>query len=314
MSATSPAPSRPRRRSKGAVGERGHGWFLLPGLVLFTAVIVLPLLMNTWTSFTSWTGVGTPEWTGLSNYERLFRDATFWASFRHSLAIIVAMVVIPTALGLLLASVLFDVVSKRFGERTSAAFRAGFYLPQVLPVAVAGVVWGWIVHPDDGALDAALQKVGLGSLSHDWLGDPSTALATVMAVMVWFQLGYPLVIFMAGLARVDPELHEAAQLDGASWFQRFRLITIHLIKPEVFVVTLTTTIAALKVFPQIFVLTRGGPGDATIVPSYFAYQNFFEKADVGYGSAIATVLTVVIIAISAVFLRYQARSEQGGDA
>ena len=101
--------------------------------------------------------------------------------------------------------------------------------------------------------------------------------------MIWFQIGYPLVIFMAGLQRVDPQLYEAAELDGASWLQRFLRITIHLIRPEILVVLLTTTIAALKVFGPIFVLTRGGPGTATIVPSYFAYQNFFEKASVGYG-------------------------------
>jgi raffinose/stachyose/melibiose transport system permease protein len=131
----------------------------------------------------------------------------------------------------------------------------------------------------------------------------------VMGVMIWFQLGYPIVMFMSGLARVDPELYEAADLDGASWWQRFRKITVYMIRPEFYVVLITTTIAALKIFSQVFVLTRGGPSYSTLVPSYFAYLNYFERAQVGYGSAISTVLTVLIILLSIVFLRAQNRAE-----
>jgi raffinose/stachyose/melibiose transport system permease protein len=289
--------------------DRGYLPFLIPGIVLFLAVIVVPFVMNVTVSFTSWTGVGTPTWIGLDNYTRLWSDDTFWASFRNIGAMIVAMVVIPTLLGLFLASVLFDHVGKKLGDRQASWLRAGFYLPQVLPVAIAGVVWGWILHPTYGALNMILRAFGLEGLTNNWLGDHSTALVSVMAVMIWFQVGYPVVIFMAGLQRVDPELYEAAELDGASWMQRFRHITIHLIRPEIFVVVLTTTIASLKVFGPIYVLTRGGPGNATNVPSYFAYQNFFERAAVGYGSAIATVLTVIVLIFTAVFLGAQSRAE-----
>jgi ABC-type sugar transport system permease subunit len=128
-----------------------------------------------------------------------------------------------------------------------------------------------------------------------------------MAIMVWFQLGYPVVIFMAGLQRVDPALYEAAEIDGASWWRRFWHITVPQIRPETFVVLLTCTIAALKVFGPIFVLTRGGPGRSTIVPSYFSYLNFFEKANVGYGAAIATVLALIIVVVTFLFLRVQER-------
>jgi raffinose/stachyose/melibiose transport system permease protein len=133
-----------------------------------------------------------------------------------------------------------------------------------------------------------------------------------MAIMVWVQLGYPVVMFMAGLQRVDPEIYEAADLDGASWWQRFTKIAVHLIRPEIYVVLVTTTIAGLKTFGQIFVLTRGGPGNATLVPSYFSYKNFFEKAAVGYGSAIATVLTLIILVLTYVFLKVQTRDERIG--
>ncbi|MGW2150299.1 carbohydrate ABC transporter permease [Nonomuraea bangladeshensis] len=285
------------------VRTRGYWLYLVPSLVLFTAVIVVPFLMNVGASLTRWSGVGTPRWVGFDNYARLLKDERFWQSFQHNAGLIVAMAVVPTAIGLVLAAALFDYIGKRFGPRTASALRAAYYLPQVLPVAVAGVVWGWLLHPSYGAVNEML------GLDLDWLGDPDLALATVMAVMVWFQLGYPVVIFMAGLQRVDPAYYEAAEIDGASWFRRFWHITIPQIRPEIFVVLLTCTIAALKVFGPIFVLTRGGPGNATMVPSYFSYLNFFQKSNVGYGSAIATVLALIIIVVTFLFLRVQEREQ-----
>ena len=282
--------------------------YLVPGALLTIAVILLPLAMNVGTSFTRWQGVGAPEWTGLENYRRLLSDAAFWASFEHNVALIVAMAVVPTITGLVIAAALFEIVSRRFGARTASVLRACIYLPQVLPIAVAGIVWTWILHPD-GALNQALARIHLGALAKDWLGDPNVALLSVMGIMVWIQVGYPVVIFMAGLQRVDPELYEAATLDGATWWRRFWHITNPQIRPEAFVVLLTTTIAALKVFGPIYVLTRGGPGGATNVPSYFSYQNFFEKTQVGYGSAIATVLALLIVALTAAFLTLQTRQE-----
>jgi raffinose/stachyose/melibiose transport system permease protein len=288
---------------------KGYAVFLLPGIVAFLLIIILPFLANIGISFTRWTGVGMPTWIGLANYQKAAGDAPFWASFRNNLAMIVAVTIIPTIIGLLLSAILFDYIANKFSKGVSSFFRAGYYLPQILPVAIAGVVWSWILQPDTGALNWLLRSVGLTSLAHNWLGDAATALLTVMAIMVWFQIGYPLVIFMAALQRVDPELLEAAAIDGATWSQRFYYITVHLIRPEIYVVVLTTTIHALKIFAQIFVLTRGGPGTATLVPSYFAYQNFFEKANVGYGSAIATVMTLIIVVLTAIFINVQ--SKQG---
>ncbi|WP_246613030.1 carbohydrate ABC transporter permease [Paractinoplanes bogorensis] len=288
--------------------RKGYWVFLIPGVLASVLVIVVPLVMTVYTSFTKWNGVGEQRWIGFDNYTRLFEDSLFWSSFGNIVLLILAMAVVPTLLGLFLAAVLFDYVAKKFGDRWASFFRSGFYLPQIIPVAVTGILWGWILHPEYGALNRILDTVGLGSLAHNWLGEPGSALYSVMGIMIWVQLGYPIVMFMAGLQRVDPELYEAADLDGASWWQRFRKITVYLIRPEFYVVLVTTTISALKIFGPIFVLTGGGPSNATLVPSYFAYKNFFEKAQVGYGSAISTVLTVLIILLSIVFLRLQNRS------
>ena len=287
----------------------GYTGFLLPGVILFLLIIIIPFLVNLGVSFTKWSGVQSPVWIGLDNYQKLLGDATFWASFTNNVIMIIAMTIIPTIIGLLLSTFLFDYIASKFGTAISNFFRAGFYLPQILPVAIAGVMWRWILQPDWGALNWFFNAIGLSSAAHNWLGDATTALPTVMMIMIWFQIGYPLVIFMSALQRIDPELLEAAQIDGASWLQRFYYITIHLIRPEILVVILTTTIAALKMFGQIFVLTRGGPGTATIVPSYFAYQNFFEKANVGYGSAISTVMTLIIIVLTVLFINAQSKQE-----
>jgi raffinose/stachyose/melibiose transport system permease protein len=286
--------------------------YLLPGLASFVVIVLVPAMMNAGISLLTWKGVGVPKFVGLANYVKLFGDTAFWASLQHTAAFVVAMAVIPTVIGLFLAAVLFDYVSARFGQGWSAFFRAGFYLPQILPISAAGVLWGWILNPI-GALNGILDAVGLHSLAVNWLGEPNLALPSVMAVMVWLQLGYALVVFMAGLARVDPALYEAAELDGAGWMQRFWWVTIPMLRPEIFVVGLTTTIAALKVFGPVFVLTTGGPDDATIVPSYFAYYHFFQTFRVGYGAAMTTVQMLMTIVLGIVFLRVQATRNEGAE-
>lgn len=280
-------------------------WYLIPGLLVLLWIIIVPAIWNIYLSFTNYRGIRPPRWIGIDNWSRLIRDATFWASFRNSIWMIVAMVVIPILIGLILASLVFDVVQKRFGAKTASTMRAVYYFPQLLPISVAALVMGWIFRPENGALNAILKGMGLGRFQHNWLGSPDTALIFLMIIMIWIQLGYPLVIFMSGLQRVDPELYEAASLDGANWWQRFKVITLPAIKPEIFVVALTCTIAALKVFAPVYMLTKGGPGDSTIVPSYYSYTQFFQSQQVGYGAAISTALTIVIIVISVVFTNVQ---------
>lgn len=282
--------------------------FFIPGMALLLTIIALPFMINILISFTRWTGVGTPDFIGLDNYIKIVKDHTFWISFRNNIALIFAVTVIPTVLGLVLAVVIFEEIRDSFGLGVVNIIRSGIFLPQIMPIAIAGVVWGWILNPSFGALNWILTALNLGSLAHNWLGDTTTALPTIMCIMVWFQIGYPLVIFMAAMQRIDPQIMEAAALDGVGWFQRFKLIAI-LIRPEVMVVVLTTTIYALKLFAQIYVLTRGGPGNATLVPSYFAYQNFFEKAKVGYGATISTVMTIIIIVLTVLFIRIQMKFE-----
>jgi len=315
MTAASTVSSRrpKKRRSESLLPAStggGFWWYLLPGFVLLTGVVLVPLVWNVYLSFTRYRGIRPPKWIGLENWARLTTDEKFWTSFGNSVAMIVAMVVIPTLVGLVLAAMLFDLIGKKFGGGLASFLRATYYLPQILPAVIAAIVIGWILRPENGALNVILKAVGLGSLQHNWLGSPDTALASIMVIMVWVQLGYPVVIFMAALQRVNPELYEAAELDGANWFQRFRWITVSIIRPEIYVVSLTCTIAALKVFGPIYTLTRGGPGTSTIVPSYYSYSEFFQTQQVGYGATISTALTVLIVIVAFLFIAAQNRAEK----
>jgi raffinose/stachyose/melibiose transport system permease protein len=297
-------------RQKSYSPYKGFEIFLVPGAIVFVFLIIFPFLSNIAASFTRWTGVGMPIWIGLSNYQKALGDKIFWTSFQNNIYLIITLATIPTIISLALATMLYDYISKEFGTGISAIFRAGFYIPQVLPTVVSAMVWKWILQPDWGALNYVLKLIHLDSQVHNWLGDPNTALPAVIVSMIWFQIGYPLVIFMSALQRINPEIYEAGSIDGASWSQKFFLLTIPLIRPEIFVVVLTTTIFALKTFGQIFAMTLGGPGSATMVASYFAYKNFFQNANVGYGATMSTVLTLIIIILTIVWVRVQTQQEE----
>ena len=179
--------------------KKGYAVFLIPGIFMFLLFIVFPLLANIGISFTRWKGIGTPTWIGLANYKKAIGDPAFWASFRNNLCMIFAMTVIPTLIALFLATVLVEYIAEKFNKGATNFFRAGFYLPQIIPMVVIGVVWRWILQPNWGALNWLLNFIGLNSLTRSWLGDPSTALLSIMVMMVWCQIGYPLIIFMAAL-------------------------------------------------------------------------------------------------------------------
>lgn len=297
------------RSNQETLRSRAAFWlYLIPGGIGFVLIILIPFLSNLYFSMTKWKGGASKmTWVGFDNYVKLMSDADFWMSFKNSVAMIVAMVIVPTLIGLLLASMLFDFIGRSYNSKLASFLRATYYLPQILPVSVAGIVWNWILNVETGALNQILRGMGVTS-PPNWLGSTSTALPSVMFVLIWIQIGYPTVIFMSALQRVDPELYEAAELDGAGWFQRFKAITIPQIKPETFVIVLTCTVAALKVFAPIYVLTRGGPEGSTLVPSYYSYLNFFDKSKVGYGAAIATVLTIIIIVVAVVIQYFQNRA------
>lgn len=318
MTITTPAPVRPpdrlhtNRTTRRRPSNRGYWWYLAPMIVGTVAIVLVPFAVNVVVSLFRWKGGLSPmRWNGLGNYAELLGDAQFWLAFKNTVFMIVGIVVIPTLLGLLLAAMLFDYIGREFGSRAAAFLRATYYLPQILPIAVAGFIWSWVLATQNGLLNSVIEAIGVTD-PPDWLGNADIAIYAVMLMLIWLQIGYPVVIFMAALQRVDPELYEAAALDGAGWWRRFSAITIPQIRPELFVVVITATVGALKVFAPVLILTGGGPEGSTIVPSYYSYRNFFELSKVGYGSAIATAMSIVIFVVAGVMLWLQRRDASDG--
>ncbi|WNM24740.1 sugar ABC transporter permease [Demequina capsici] len=322
MSSSLPLVREQRRKRRPAEAARipersgsklGYWLYFIPGAIAVGIVIFYPLVRNLRLSFFHWKGGRAEEhFAGLDNWIALFSDHEFLQSFRNIFLVVIAMVIIPTLLGLIISALLFDVVGRRFSGKLSSFLRATYYLPQILPIAVAGVMFSWILKPNsDGVLNQFLSAITGSTVEINWLGGSyGTAMGSVMVLMIWIQIGYPIVIFMAALGRVEPQLYEAAELDGANWFQRFRAITLPMIRPEVFVVALTTTIAALKVFAPVFILTGGGPTKSTYVPSFYAYNEFIKGPDKGYAATIASAITIVVFVVAVIFIQVQTRAER----
>lgn len=282
------------------------GWlYLLPGLLIYTVFILYPILETFRLSFFQWDGFSSNRFfIGLRNYIEMFQGGQFLSALAHNLVFIVFYSFIPILIGLVLASLL-----GRRAVRGMTFFRAGLFLPQVLSMVVVGVVWRWILNPAFGPLNSLLKAVGLGAWALPWLGDTDWALPAIGLVGSWVQYGFCMVLFLAGMQRIQPDFYEAAELDGAGEIQQFMYITLPGLRPEMGVALITTVIAALRVFDLVYVTTRGGPGDATLVSSFLVYRSAFQQNRIGYAAAVATVLTAVILVISYFITRFQAKAE-----
>jgi len=270
--------------------------FLAPGLVLFGAFRVYPLLDGLWLSFTN-ARLGRPAvaWVGLANYARLLDDTRFHTSLWNTAFYTAASTVPILAVPLLLA-----VALNRGSLRT--LLRSIFFFPFTLSVVTVGLTWLWLLDPVVGPFNYYLRAAGVPARS--WLADPATAMWAIILTTVWWVTGYYLVIYLAGLQDIPRELYEAASLDGASAVRSFWAITLPLLRPVLLFVFVTHIIGSFQIFGQVFVLTQGGPGDATrtVVQHLYetAFQNFFHF---GSASAMAWVLFAVILVFSVLQFR-----------
>jgi raffinose/stachyose/melibiose transport system permease protein len=307
MSTATVVSERQKRKNRNQRdGRASYYWYTIPGILAFAAVIGYPLFKNVKTSFYKWNGYGTPRYIGWKNYVDLYHDQTFWVSFAHAAEFIAAMSLIPTVLGLLFGALIFDFVSPYFGQGWTTFVRASLFMPQIIPITVISILWNWLLSPNTGVFNTVLKSVGIHN-PPNWLGNSHTAVLAISIMLIWIQIGYTVTIFITGMGRIDPALHEAASLDGATWWQRFRVITLSQLAPEISIVILTTAVAAIKIFAPVQIMTGGGPGTSTYVPAFFSYFNFFTTQKVGYGSAIATVLMILLSIFSIALFRFQNR-------
>jgi raffinose/stachyose/melibiose transport system permease protein len=273
--------------------------FVLPGLLIYTAFVLVPIGAAVVLSFSKWNGTAQPVFVGLANYMELFGDQNFLTALRNNAVLMIFYCIVPLVIGLVLA-----VVVSSIRTRERLAIRTLLFLPYIMPSAVLGIIWQWLYNPAFGPLNQALKGLGLGMLALPWLGDFNFALPAVGAVASWYYFGFCMVIFLTGLQRIDPSIFEAARIDGASPLYVLRRITIPLLLPEIRIVLLLTIIASIKSFDLIFTMTRGGPANATLVPNIYMYELGFQLSRYGYAAAVAIVGAVLIFAINYLVHRF----------
>jgi raffinose/stachyose/melibiose transport system permease protein len=301
MTETTASSRRPRRTESGVSTSRTFssrvrdvrvsGWlFVLPAVVAYSVFVLWPIIQTFRYSFYRWDGVGPSVWVGLANYKSVFSDEELASALVHAFELILFFTGIPVALGLVVATVMRRVTTRRVGETA----RAVLFLPQVVPLVAAGIAWSWMLS-SDGVVNQTLSAVGLGGLTRAWLGDFGFALPAVGIIGAWVLLGLCTVLLLAGMSKIDPALYEAAQLDGAGAIREFFSITLPSLRYEIGVCVTITMIAALSAFDIVFISTRGGPGEASMVPGLKIYQLAFFNREVGMASALAVVLMALVL-------------------
>ncbi len=279
--------------SKRVRRETIAGWlFVVPALLMYAAFVLVPLLLSIQYSFFHWNGVGPMTWVGLKNYLTVFEVPDLLGTIGNAFKLVLWFSFIPVALGLVVASIIHRVATGRLGSIT----RTVLFLPQVIPLVAAGIIWGWLLALP-GLINEILKFIGLGGITRAWLGDFDWALPAVGIIGIWVLLGFCTVLLLTGMSKVDPALYESARLDGASWFKEFLAITVPLLRNEIGVCLTVTVIAALAAFDIVYVATAGGPGNSTSVPGLQIYILAFTQRNIGLASALAVMLMILVIVI-----------------
>lgn len=267
--------------------------FLLPALLLYSVLVIYPSLRGLTLSLTNSDGVSAGTFVGLANYERMFSDTRALASLRNTVVYALLVTAVQTVLGVGLALWLGRL------PRLRNPLRVAIFTPGMLAPLIVAFVWSYIYYPLGGGLNALLDAVGLGKFGRPWLGDATTALPAVVIVHAWMYAGHSAAIFLANYLTIPPEIVESAELDGASGWARFRHIEWPLLAPATTINTVLTMIGALKVFELPFVLTGGGPGDASRVINLEIYGQAFSGSNFGYAAALSVALLVLIVIVTA---------------
>jgi raffinose/stachyose/melibiose transport system permease protein len=278
--------------------------YVLPAFAFFALFGIYPFLQTIGISFTRWRGIGEQEPVGLANYSAVISDPDLYSAFFRSLVLILFYSILPVCIGLLLAALL-----SRVRIRGMGAYRVLLFLPQTVAMVVVAIAWVWI-YSQAGAVNEILRAVGLGDLARAWLGDFDLALPAIGLVGTWLNAGLAMVLFVSGVQKISLDLYDAARVDGAGPVREFFAVTLPGLRNELVVALTLTVIFALRNFDLIWVSTGGGPGSATTVPSVLLYELGFQARRLGPASAIAVLLTALIVVVAVVIVRLGERGEE----
>ena len=266
--------------------------YILPCLLVTTLFFIIPLLMTLWMSFNEWPLLGQPSFTGLKNYQDLLYDDSFWGS----LGFTVKYTVVVTPLIFLVAFSLALLVHR--GVRLVGLFRTAYFLPVVIGMTTASLLWTWLFNDQVGIFSAVLMDLGWVEEPVQWLAETHSALASIVVMVLWKASGFTMVILLVGMQAIPQDLYEAARLDGARWYTQIRHVTIPLMR-RTFALALTMSlIGSFLAFEQFFVMTRGGPFNSTISVVHWIYRASFTYFKLGYGAAMSVLLLLILLALS----------------
>lgn len=289
-----------RKHLKGAARAVARSWtcylFILPNLLGVLVFLAYPIIYSFYVSLTRWDFVSPPRFIGFGNYIRLFtQDRLFWVSMKVTVTYVLMFVPTVLVAALVLAMAMNQKLSGILFVRTA------IFVPVVTSMVAVAIVWVWLLSKDFGLINMALRAVGLPGVG--WLTNTKTALPSIAMVGVWKSMGYNAIILFAALQGVPRLLYEAAEIDGAGSWSKFWHITIPMIAPAIVFVTITSIIGAFQVFDQAFIMTAGGPGDATYVYNFYFFQQAFGQLKMGYASAMSYILFLVMFVSAVLQLR-----------
>ncbi|NGP46426.1 sugar ABC transporter permease [Bacillaceae bacterium SIJ1] len=273
--------------------------FLLPNLLGFLMFVGVPIVSSLVISFTNWDLLGEIQFTGLENYTRLVQDPEFWRSFGNTLFFIIGY--LPLVLIFGLASALLLNQQMRFRP----FFRATFFLPVITSWVAVSLIWKWLYNPEYGLINYVLSVIGIDG--PQWLNDPDTAMIGIILASAWKDIGFVMVLYLGGLQNISSSYYEAASIDGAGKLRQLLSITIPLLAPTTFFVTIISLINSFQVFDQVMIMTEGGPGGSTIVMVQNIYNHAFRYYEMGYASAMSWMLFIVIFICTWIQMKFQDR-------
>ncbi len=271
-------------------------FFVLPAFLLLAIFIVYPLVESLILSFYDWNGIGARTYTGLDNFRFLLEDRVFWLALKNNLL----FTVLSTAGTVFLGFFLAVVIERRF--RGWWFYKIVYYLPVMMSMTVVGILWGRILDPTLGPVNTLLKSLSVSS-PPSWLGDPNLSLLTIIGVNIWQYAGFPMIILLAAMENIPPEIHDAATIDGVSNWQRIWYIIFPLIRTVFLMITVLQIIFSFKVFDIVWAMTQGGPGDSSIVLGVYLYKAAFRYSRFGYASAIAVAMFIIIFPLSLLYFR-----------
>ena len=266
---------------------------VLPAVLLFTLFAVYPFVEGIKLGFYRWDGLSPMTFIGMENYVNILHDEQYWSALKNTFLYAVVTTIAKNLLGLVLAMVMMKITHGK------GFFRTITYMPVTFSYVVCGILWLWIFNPNFGLLNNFLRLIGADGLVMGWLSDSRIAIYSVMAVDIWRWAGFHMVLYLAGLQAIPKDYYEAADIDGAGAFQKFRYMTLPLLRPIILFTTINSTIGTLQLFDETMNITQGGPANATITISQYIYNILFKYTpDFGYATAVSYVVVVLIVVLS----------------